>query len=280
MPAGLGDPRCRRARHPGVHARAGRRARRRAATSGCCSVRPPSWAGRPRCAATTSAARCWAAGSTWSVPSSSPSRWSPTGCPAPGRAPRRTPPGWPAWPGPRRARLPVVLSNAVRFADRLDAPTTDVLDAARRLVPMDLRHLDRRNAEGFLKSGKQMHEVAEEICRYAGLGEPSGRPPTCSPQTRAVADQCVLDPRADLGIGEVHFPEFEVAGVPRERGAASRRRRCARADAGCEVRGRIGWRFGDGAPPADLEAARRRARDRSARSATRRTSSPSATSPR
>ena len=64
---------------------------------------------------------------------------------------------------------PVVLSNAVRFADRLDAPTTDVLDAARRLVPMDLRHLDRRNAEGFLKSGKQMDEVAEEICRYAGL---------------------------------------------------------------------------------------------------------------
>ncbi|WP_027863484.1 DNA polymerase III subunit alpha [Marmoricola sp. URHB0036] len=115
-----------------------------------------------------------------------------------------------------RARLPVVLSNAVRFADRLDAPTTDVLDAARRLVPMDLRHLDRRNAEGFLKSGKQMHEVAEEICRYAGLGESERSATELLARTRAVADQCVLDPRTDLGIGEVHFPEFEIStgGVP------------------------------------------------------------------
>src|SRR4051812_47556300 len=112
--------------------------------------------------------------------------------------------------GSGRVRVPVVLSNAVRFADRLDAPTTDLLDAARRLVPMDLRHLDRRNAEGFLKSGKQMHEVAEEICRYAGLGESERSATELLARTRAVADQCVLDPRTDLGIGEVHFPEFEV----------------------------------------------------------------------
>ena len=91
------------------------------------------------------------------------------------------------------ARVPVVLSNAVRFADRLDAPTIDVLDAARRLVPMDARHLDRRNAEGFLKSGKQMHEVAEEISRCAGLGDRGAR--DLLAQTRALADQCVLDPR-------------------------------------------------------------------------------------
>ena len=108
----------------------------------------------------------------------------------------------------RRARVTTVLSNAVRYADRLDAPTIDVLDATRRLVPMDVRHLDRSNAEGFLKSGKQMHEVAEEICRYAGLGE---RATDLLAMTRMVADQCVLDPRADLGIGEVHFPEFEVS---------------------------------------------------------------------
>ena len=141
-------------------------------------------------------ARAARSGWTSSAPSSSRSRWSPTGCPGPGRAPPRTPHGWPGWPpGGAGARVPVVLSNAVRFADRLDAPTTDVLDAARRLVPMDLRHLDRRNAEGFLKSGKQMHEVAEEICRYAGLGERGAH----SPARRApasVADQCVLDPRS------------------------------------------------------------------------------------
>ena len=163
---------------------------------------------RPRCAATTSGARCCAAGSTWSGPSSSWSRWSPTGCRARDPAPRRMPPGWPGWPdsGPGAA----VLSNAVRFADRLDAPTVDVLDATRRLVPMDVRHLDRSNAEGFLKSGKEMHEVAEEICRYAGLTPASRGATELLAQTRTLADQCVLDPRADLGIGEVHFPEFEI----------------------------------------------------------------------
>ena len=109
------------------------------------------------------------------------------------------------------ARVRTVLSNAVRFADRLDAPTVDVLDATRRLVPMDVRHLDRTNAEGFMKSGKEMHEVAEEICRYAGLTHGSRGATELLAQTRTLADQCVLDPRADLGIGEVHFPEFEIS---------------------------------------------------------------------
>ena len=52
--------------------------------------------------------------------------------------------------------VPVVLSNAVRYVDALDAPTADVLDAARRLVPLAARHVDRRTAEGYLKSGKEM----------------------------------------------------------------------------------------------------------------------------
>ncbi len=67
----------------------------------------------------------------------------------------------------RQAGVPTVLTNAVRHADRLDAPVIDVLDAARRRVPLGSAHLRqvgpgeaRGNAEGFLKSGKQMHEVA------------------------------------------------------------------------------------------------------------------------
>src|SRR5919112_3871033 len=56
--------------------------------------------------------------------------------------------------------LGAVLSNAVRYTDRTDAVVVDVLDAARRLVPLDARHVDRRNAEGFLKSGKEMAAVA------------------------------------------------------------------------------------------------------------------------
>ena len=107
----------------------------------------------------------------------------------------------------RRAGIGSVLTNAVRYADRRDAPTVDVLDAARRLVALDRRHLDRVNAEGFLKSGKQMLEVAEEVCRMAGLEDPQ----RLLARTRAVADSCALDPRADLGLGEVHFPELDVS---------------------------------------------------------------------
>ncbi len=105
--------------------------------------------------------------------------------------------------------IATVLSNAVRYADRADAVVVDLLDAARRLVPLDLRHVDRGNAEGYLKSGKEMLTVAEEVCRLAGLG---GRAPLeLLSRTRLVADRCAVDPREDLGLGEVHFPEFEVS---------------------------------------------------------------------
>ena len=112
----------------------------------------------------------------------------------------------------RRAGVGAVLTNAVRYADRRDAPVVDVLDAARRLVALDRRHLDRGNAEGFLKSGKQMHEIAEEICRLSGLGESEREARRLLAQTRVIADRCALDPRTDLGLGEVHFPEFEAGG--------------------------------------------------------------------
>ena len=121
----------------------------------------------------------------------------------------------------RRAGLGTVLTNAVRYADRSDAPTVDVLDASRRLVALGsagLReigpHAGRGNAEGFLKSGKQMHEIAEEICRLSGLGESGTEARRLLARTRTLADRCALDPTADLGLGEVHFPEFEIATTP------------------------------------------------------------------
>ena len=107
--------------------------------------------------------------------------------------------------------LTAVLTNAVRYADRGDAPTTDVLDAARRLVALDARHVDRVNAEGYLKSGKEMALVAEEVVSAAGLDERAARRLLAA--TRRVADRCAVDPRADLGMGEVHFPDLEVLGA-------------------------------------------------------------------
>jgi error-prone DNA polymerase len=138
----------------------------------------------------------------------------------------------------RELGLGVVLTNAVRYADRLDAPTVDVLDAARRLVALDHRHVDRGNAEGFLKSGKQMHEVADEICRHAGLGERDAR--DLLARTRTIADRCALDPRRDLGLGEVHFPEFDIA----TGGGSGRVDRTADGLLRARCEGAIGGRYG------------------------------------
>ncbi|MGZ4710373.1 MAG: DNA polymerase III subunit alpha, partial [Acidimicrobiales bacterium] len=104
------------------------------------------------------------------------------------------------------------------------APTADVLDASRRLVPLDARHLDRVNAEGYLKSGKEMHDVADEVTRAAGLGP--GAATALVATTRRLADRCAVDPRADLGIGEVHFPELEVLDGRRRPPGVVLRERC------------------------------------------------------
>jgi error-prone DNA polymerase len=123
----------------------------------------------------------------------------------------------------RSCGVGVALTNAVRYADRLDAPTVDVLDAVRRLVPLDVRHLDRGNAEGYLKSGKEMAEVAAEVCRFAGFGDGDGEVRRMLAHTRTVADRCAVDPRADLGLGQVHLPDLDTG----DRGAdAVLRARC------------------------------------------------------
>ncbi len=129
----------------------------------------------------------------------------------------------------RANRLPAVLANAVRYADRGDAVTADVLDAARRLVALDLRHVDRPNAEGHLKTGREMAQVAADVVRLAG-GAGETEPAAVRrllDTTRAVAEGCVLDPYADLGLGGVFFPELEVThgpGPAREAGAVLRQR--------------------------------------------------------
>src|SRR4051812_21012080 len=108
--------------------------------------------------------------------------------------------------------VPAVLTNAARGADRGDGPTLDVLDSARRLVALDPRHVDRINAEAYLKSGKEIRDVADEVAAAAGLDQRVADDLLAA--TRRLAERCVLDPRRDLGIGEVHFPEFLVDGDP------------------------------------------------------------------
>ena len=114
-----------------------------------------------------------------------------------------------------RAGAPAVLTNAVRHLTPEQAPVVDVLDAIRRLVPLDPRHLDRANAQGYLKDAGEMQVVAEEIAGAAGVGR--GGAQRLLTATRDLADSCRLDPAADLGIGSVHVPELDVlfpAGAP------------------------------------------------------------------
>ncbi|MBS43172.1 MAG: DNA polymerase III subunit alpha [Nocardioides sp.] len=97
--------------------------------------------------------------------------------------------------------LTAVLTNAVRYAGRSDAAVADVLDADRRLVVLHRRHLERRNAEAHLKSSAAMTEVAAEVAGAEAAGLLAA--------TRDLAERCVLDPRADLGLGEMHVPEHD-----------------------------------------------------------------------
>src|SRR4051812_40013993 len=128
--------------------------------------------------------------------------------------------------------VPAVLTNAVRYVDALDAPTADVLDATRRLVPLGQRHVDRRTAEGYLKSGKEMAQVAEEL---TGPDRDAARQLLAT--TARVAEQCVVDVRADLGIGTVRYPELDVVTSPAEQGMGPSQVLRARCEAGFGRRG-------------------------------------------
>ncbi|NSC20860.1 DNA polymerase III subunit alpha [Streptomyces albus subsp. chlorinus] len=122
-----------------------------------------------------------------------------------------------------------VLTNAVRYAD--PAPATevnvaDVLDAARRLVPVDPRRgLD--GGERWLKGPGEMAEAAGRIAEAAGYGPGTAR--RLLELTEETALACRVDPEEDLGIGRVHFPEPHLAGTGGRTAARALRSRCAAA---------------------------------------------------
>jgi error-prone DNA polymerase len=154
--------------------------------------------------------------------------------------------------------LPTVLTAAVRHADPGDAVTVDVLDAARRLVPLDTRHLDRVTTAGHLSSSAQMYAVACDVARAAGAGLSGGgsgergRARQLLADTVVLAQSCALDSSTDIGIGSVHLPEPSTFGIaagesPQEILAA----RC---------RGAIATRYG-GAGDGELSAVASRLED-------------------
>ncbi|MDX3850592.1 DNA polymerase III subunit alpha [Streptomyces sp. AK02-01A] len=124
-----------------------------------------------------------------------------------------------------------VLSNAVRYADAGQGPVADVLDAARRLVPIDPRRgLD--SGERWLKDPAGMIRTAELVAEAAGLRR--GTAHRLLALTEETAAACRVDPEDDLGIGTVHFPEPRLVGADRRTAERVLRSRCA---AGMVLRG-------------------------------------------
>lgn len=132
--------------------------------------------------------------------------------------------------------VPAVLTNAVRYADPGQGPVADVLDAARRLVPVDPRGpLD--GGERWLKDPAAMAEAADRIARAAGLRPADAR--RLLARTRETAEACAVDPEDDLGLGSVHFPEPRLVGAAHR---TAQRVLTSRACAGMVLRGYAGER--------------------------------------
>jgi error-prone DNA polymerase len=142
--------------------------------------------------------------------------------------------------------LPAVLTNAVRYAQPGDAITVDVLDAVRRLVPMDARHLDRPNAQGWLKPVAAMHRIAAELAGQVSVAGDTDRQVAhrLLATTAELAGSCRLDPVSDLGIGGVALPELaaipSIAGDPRVQSTATAVGAAAWGSAAIREEARIG----------------------------------------
>jgi error-prone DNA polymerase len=150
-----------------------------------------------------------------------------------GKGPRSTPHAARSLIFARDHDIDAVITNAVRMRDREDGPVADILDCARQLVPLHPRHIERRNAEAFLKSSDEMIALAAEVARAAGERTPRALLKT----TREWAERALLSPQRDIGLGDIHLPEAHVVGA--ESAQAMRSLLRTRSEAG------INWRYSD-----------------------------------
>ncbi|MFM8405458.1 MAG: PHP domain-containing protein, partial [Actinomycetota bacterium] len=109
----------------------------------------------------------------------------------------------------RDHNLPALLTNSVRMLARDDAPIADILDATRRHLPLHKKVVERQNAEAFFKDSDEMALLADQIAR--ATGERNGR--NLLRTTRSWAEQAILSPERDIGLGSIHLPEPEVVGA-------------------------------------------------------------------
>jgi error-prone DNA polymerase len=117
----------------------------------------------------------------------------------------------------RDHNLPAILSNAVRMLDRADGPVADVLDSARKLVPLHHKHVERSNSEAYLKNPAEMAWVGDEIARAAG--ERNGN--RLIADTEELSHRLRLSVRRDVGLGAIHLPHIVDPAELRQRTRAA-----------------------------------------------------------
>ncbi|GES33104.1 DNA polymerase III subunit alpha [Streptomyces angustmyceticus] len=121
-----------------------------------------------------------------------------------------------------------VLTNAVRYADPGQGPVADILDSARRLVPVDRHRPEARDGgERWLKDAAAMRHTAERVAEAAGFRRALAH--RLLTMTEETAGACLVDPQDDIGLGRVHFPEPRLVGAGRRTAARVLRSRCAAA---------------------------------------------------
>ena len=166
------------------------------------------------------------------------------------------------------AGIPAVLTAAVRHADPEQVRTVDLLDAARRLVVLDSRHLDRVTDAGHLADTAAMHASALEV-----TGGDRSRADRLVAMTALVADECTQQPAPTSASARCTCPRPRCSASP----PAPTRCRCSPSAAATPSAGATPAHRGRAAGRA--RPARRRARRSSTPWATPPTSSPSPRSP-
>lgn len=115
----------------------------------------------------------------------------------------------------REARVPAILSNAVRYLGPDGGATADVLDAVRILGRLGQEADGAQvNGQGWLKDAVSMQGLAKEIARELGEGAVVAR--DLLDTTEALAAACAIDPVPDLGWGVPVVPEASVLGLSGE----------------------------------------------------------------
>ncbi|WP_438294625.1 DNA polymerase III subunit alpha [Streptomyces sp. HUAS TT7] len=127
-----------------------------------------------------------------------------------------------------------VLTNAARYADPGQGQVADVLDAARRLVPV---RAPFDSGERWLKGPDAMFKIAERVAEAAGWRRDVAH--RLLAMTEQTAAECLVDPQDDLGMGTASYPEPYLVGAAHR---APQRVLASRAAAGMVLRGYAGRR--------------------------------------